>query len=42
MHIEIRAHPTKTWGVTFGVEVKGISGRENSTSLGTEVNENRE
>ena len=30
MHLEIRAHPTKTWGVTFGVEGKGISGRENS------------
>ena len=30
MHLEIRAHPTKTWGVTVGVEGKGISGRENS------------
>ena len=30
LHVETGAHPTKTWAVTFGVEGKGLSGRENN------------
>lgn len=30
LHPRGGAHPTKTWAVTFGVEGKGLSGRENN------------